>query len=169
MLERWQRPPLKPGPTRRRLVGRRETRRSHRQPRGCSLIEDEPGIVDFVRRGLEAEGFAVEAALDGIEGERLALSDGFDAIVLDLMLPGRSGLEILAAVRRATPSVPVIVLTARGEIDDRVDGPRRRRRRLPGQAVLAGGARGSRPRPAARARAGLGEHAARPRTSRSTC
>src|SRR5450631_1452070 len=70
------------------------------------LVEDEPGIVDFVRRGLEAEGFAVEAALDGIEGERLALGDSFDAIVLDLMLPGRSGFEILASVRRASPSVP---------------------------------------------------------------
>jgi DNA-binding response OmpR family regulator len=86
------------------------------------LIEDEPGIVDFVRRGLEAEGFAVEAALDGAEGERLALKGSFDAIVLDLMLPGRSGLEILASVRRSTPSVPVIVLTARGEIEDRVAG-----------------------------------------------
>jgi DNA-binding response OmpR family regulator len=86
------------------------------------LIEDEPGIVDFVRRGLEAQGFAVEAALDGDRGERLALGGGFDAIVLDLMLPGRSGLEILAAVRRAMPSLPVIVLTARGEIEDRVEG-----------------------------------------------
>ena len=86
------------------------------------LIEDEPGIVDFVRRGLEAEGFAVEAALDGIEGERLALSDSFDAVVLDLMLPGRGGLEILGSVRRAKPTLPVIVLTARGEIDDRVAG-----------------------------------------------
>jgi DNA-binding response OmpR family regulator len=86
------------------------------------LIEDEPGIVDFVRRGLEAEGFVVEAALDGIEGERLALQGSFDAVVLDLMLPRRGGLEVLESVRRATPSVPVIVLTARGEIDDRVEG-----------------------------------------------
>ncbi|HEX4186498.1 MAG TPA: response regulator transcription factor [Solirubrobacteraceae bacterium] len=86
------------------------------------VIEDEPGIVDFVSRGLEAEGFAVEAAGDGEEGERLALRGGFDAIVLDLMLPGRGGLEILASVRRATPNVPVIVLTARGEIEDRVQG-----------------------------------------------
>ena len=86
------------------------------------LIEDEPGIVDFVSRGFEAEGFAVRAAIDGIEGERLALKGGFDAIVLDLMLPGRGGLEILQSVRRATPSVPVIVLTARGEIEDRVEG-----------------------------------------------
>jgi DNA-binding response OmpR family regulator len=86
------------------------------------LIEDEPGIVDFVKRGLEGEGFTVEAALDGVEGERLALREDFDGIVLDLMLPGRSGLQILAAVRRAKPSVPVIVLTARGEIEDRVEG-----------------------------------------------
>jgi two-component system OmpR family response regulator len=86
------------------------------------LIEDEPGIVDFVRRGLGAEGFAVEAALDGVDGERLALKGGFDAIVLDLMLPGRSGLQILGSLRRAIPSVPVIVLTARGEIEDRVAG-----------------------------------------------
>jgi DNA-binding response OmpR family regulator len=86
------------------------------------LVEDEPGIVDFVRRGLEAEGFAVEAVMDGVEGERLALRGGFDAIVLDLMLPGRSGLEILASVRQATPNVPVILLTARAEIEDRVQG-----------------------------------------------
>ena len=86
------------------------------------LIEDEPGIVDFVRRGLVAEGFDVEAALDGAEGERLALKGEFDAIVLDLMLPGRPGLEILASLRRAKPTVPVIVLTARGEIEDRVTG-----------------------------------------------
>src|SRR6516164_2112989 len=89
---------------------------------GELLIEDEPGIVDFVQRGLQAEGFAVEAAVDGIEGERLALSDSFDAVVLDLMLPGRGGLEILGSVRRAKPTLPVIVLTARGDIEDRVAG-----------------------------------------------
>jgi DNA-binding response OmpR family regulator len=86
------------------------------------LVEDEPGIVDFVGRGLQAEGFAVAAVMDGNEGERRALDDQFDLIVLDLMLPGRSGLEILAAVREAKPNLPVIVLTARGEIDDRVAG-----------------------------------------------
>jgi DNA-binding response OmpR family regulator len=86
------------------------------------LGEDEPGIVDFVRRGFEAEGFAVVVARDGIEGERLALGDDFDAIVLDLMLPGRDGLEVLAALRQTKPGMPVIVLTARGEIEDRVLG-----------------------------------------------
>jgi DNA-binding response OmpR family regulator len=86
------------------------------------LIEDEPGIVDFVKRGLEAEGFPVEAALDGLEGERRALRESFDLIVLDLMLPGRSGMEILDSLRRACTTVPVLVLTARGEIEDRVAG-----------------------------------------------
>jgi two-component system, OmpR family, copper resistance phosphate regulon response regulator CusR len=96
---------------------------AERRPAGRLLvIEDEPGIVDFLRRGLEAEGFEVEAVLDGAEGERLALRGGFDAIVLDLMLPGRSGMEVLSALRTAMPSLPVIVLTARGEIEDRVAG-----------------------------------------------
>jgi two-component system OmpR family response regulator len=86
------------------------------------LIEDEPGIVDFVKRGLAAEGFAVESALDGIEGERRAFTESFDLIVLDLMLPGRDGLQILHSLRQAKMTVPVIVLTARGEIEDRVGG-----------------------------------------------
>lgn len=86
------------------------------------VIEDEPGIVDFLRRGLAADGFLVDAALDGVEGARLALSGGFDAVVLDLMLPGRGGLEILEELRRARPAMPVIVLTARGEVEDRVHG-----------------------------------------------
>jgi DNA-binding response OmpR family regulator len=86
------------------------------------LIEDEPGIVDFVKRGLEAEGFPVEAVLDGLEGERRALGESFDLIVLDLMLPGRGGLEILRALRQARVPIPVIVLTARGEVEDRVAG-----------------------------------------------
>ncbi|HLM87342.1 MAG TPA: response regulator transcription factor [Solirubrobacteraceae bacterium] len=86
------------------------------------VIEDEPGILDFVRRGLEAQGFAVAATADGAEGERLALTESFDAVVLDLMLPSRSGMDILATLHRAKPNVPVLVLTARGEVEDRVSG-----------------------------------------------
>jgi DNA-binding response OmpR family regulator len=86
------------------------------------LVEDEPGIVDFVRRGMEAEGFVVHAEHDGAEGERRALAESFDAVVLDLMLPGRGGMEVLAALRAAKPALPVIVLTARGEVEDRVAG-----------------------------------------------
>jgi DNA-binding response OmpR family regulator len=86
------------------------------------VIEDEPGILDFLKRGLQAEGFAVETSADGSEGERRALRENFDAIVLDLMLPGHSGLEVLASVHKSKPDLPVIVLTARGEIEDRVAG-----------------------------------------------
>ncbi len=86
------------------------------------LIEDEPGIVDFVRRGLEAEGFTVAVEQDGVAGERTALRESFEMVVLDLMLPGRGGLQILRALRDAKPGLPVIVLTARGEVEDRVTG-----------------------------------------------
>jgi DNA-binding response OmpR family regulator len=86
------------------------------------LVEDEPGIVDFLTRGLRAEGFLVEAAFDGLEGERRALRESFDMVVLDLMLPGIAGMEVLAKLRDVKPELPVIVLTARGEIEDRVAG-----------------------------------------------
>lgn len=84
------------------------------------VVEDEPGIRDFLSRGLANAGFLTTTAGDGITGEQLALAETFDAIVLDLMLPGRSGMEILASVREAKPNVPVIVLTARGRVEDRV-------------------------------------------------
>jgi DNA-binding response OmpR family regulator len=86
------------------------------------IIEDESAIADFLKRGLTREGFTVQAVADGAEGERLALDHGFDLIVLDRMLPSRDGLEVLAAIRRSKPSLPVILLTARGEIADRVEG-----------------------------------------------
>jgi DNA-binding response OmpR family regulator len=86
------------------------------------LIEDEPGIVDFVDRGLTARGFTVRAALDGDAGLDLALSEHVDLVVLDLMLPGKSGLEVLDQLSVRRPDLPVIVLTARGEIEDRVEG-----------------------------------------------
>jgi DNA-binding response OmpR family regulator len=86
------------------------------------LIEDEPGIVDFVRRGLEGHGFRVRAEMDGVSGERAALEENVDVVVLDLMLPERSGLEVLATLHSAKPELPVIVLTARGEVEDRVAG-----------------------------------------------
>ncbi len=85
------------------------------------VVEDEPGIRDFLARGLANAGFIATTAADGIVGQQLALAEVFDAIVLDLMLPGRSGLEVLAAVREARPNVPVLVLTARGRIEDRVE------------------------------------------------
>jgi len=86
------------------------------------VIEDEPGIVDFLERGLKAHGFQVISALDGIDGTEKALAEDVELVVLDMMLPGRSGLEVLSDLRRAKPALPVIALTARGEIEDRVAG-----------------------------------------------
>jgi DNA-binding response OmpR family regulator len=86
------------------------------------LIEDEPGIVDFVTRGLSARGFSVRAALDGESGLDCALGDRVDLVVLDLMLPRLSGEEVLAELVERRPGLPVIVLTAKGQLEDRVDG-----------------------------------------------
>jgi DNA-binding response OmpR family regulator len=86
------------------------------------IVEDETGIADFLARGLEAEGYGVTVATDGIAGERLALSPATDLVILDRMLPGRDGIEVLAAIRRAKPTLPVILLTAKAEVTDRVEG-----------------------------------------------
>jgi DNA-binding response OmpR family regulator len=86
------------------------------------VIEDEPGIVDFLERGLAAQGFDVNAELDGDSGLERALRDHVDLLVLDLLLPGRSGLDVLAAVHEAKPELPVIVLTALDQVEQRVAG-----------------------------------------------
>jgi DNA-binding response OmpR family regulator len=86
------------------------------------VIEDEPGIVDFLERGLTAHGFEVSSALDGVSGTEKALAQDVDLVVLDMMLPGRSGLEVLADLHDAKPTLPVIVLTARGEVEHRITG-----------------------------------------------
>lgn len=86
------------------------------------VVEDEAAIADFLARGLAAEGYEVAVAGNGPEGERLALAPETDLVVLDRMLPGKDGLEVLEAIRRARPALPVIMLTARGEVADRVEG-----------------------------------------------
>jgi DNA-binding response OmpR family regulator len=86
------------------------------------VIEDEPGIVDFIERGLVAHGHLVDTALDGESGLEAALGERVELVVLDLMLPRRSGLSVLSELVERRPGLPVIVLTARGEIEDRVAG-----------------------------------------------
>ena len=86
------------------------------------VAEDEPAIADFIERGLRAEGYAVSVALDGDEALRQALSEDFALVILDRMLPGCDGLDVLARLRPAKPSLPVIMLTARTEVDERVAG-----------------------------------------------
>jgi len=86
------------------------------------VVEDEAGIADFLERGLRAEGYVVRVAGDGEEGARLAVEPEVDLVVLDLMLPGIDGLEVLTRVRRSRPLLPVIMLTAKAEVADRVEG-----------------------------------------------
>ncbi|MCB1125092.1 MAG: response regulator transcription factor [Verrucomicrobiae bacterium] len=86
------------------------------------LVEDEKKIAAFVRKGLEAQGFVVEVAHDGDNGYALASTRAYDAIVLDIMLPGRDGLSILRNLRDRRLTVPVILLTARSELNERLEG-----------------------------------------------
>jgi two-component system, OmpR family, copper resistance phosphate regulon response regulator CusR len=84
------------------------------------IVEDEPRIAAFVERGLKAEGFAVQVAPDGDTGFALACQEETDLVILDLMLPGLSGEQVLERLRARRPDVPVIVLTARDAVEDRV-------------------------------------------------
>jgi DNA-binding response OmpR family regulator len=86
------------------------------------LVEDEQRIADFVCSGLAARGFSVKHCADGDAGFDLASRGSFDAVVLDIMLPGRDGLSILKALRASGDATPVILLTARSELDDRIKG-----------------------------------------------
>lgn len=86
------------------------------------VIEDEPRILDFLRLGLEAEGFVVDAAEDGAVGLRMALETSYELVVLDLLLPRLDGLHLLAELRRARADVPVLILSARSDLPTRLRG-----------------------------------------------
>ena len=86
------------------------------------VVEDEAKVRRSLERGLRAEGYDVATAATGEEGYRLATAQPFDCIVLDLLLPGRDGLRVLADLRATGAAVPVLILTARDAIEDRVIG-----------------------------------------------
>ncbi len=86
------------------------------------MIEDEPKVAKAIREGLESENYKVTVAATGEDGYFLATTQAFDLILLDLMLPGRSGLEILTALREQKCQTPVLILTARDAVEDRVEG-----------------------------------------------
>ena len=86
------------------------------------LVEDEPKTVAFLRKGLTEHGFVVDAAERGDDGLHLALTHHYEAVVLDVMLPGLDGWAVLAEMRRAGRTTPVLFLTARDAVDDRVRG-----------------------------------------------
>jgi len=86
------------------------------------VIEDEPRILGFVARGLEAEGFAVDGAADGVEGLKRALSDGHDLVILDLLLPRLDGLTVLRELQRERPELPVVIVSARSDLPTKLRG-----------------------------------------------
>jgi DNA-binding response OmpR family regulator len=86
------------------------------------LIEDDLKIADFVRRGLREAGFAVDHAENGIDGLDLALTEPYDLAVIDIMLPGLDGLSIIEKMRGRRVKTPVLVLSAKHTVDDRIKG-----------------------------------------------
>ena len=84
------------------------------------LIEDETTLSLLLRERLEREGFSVETCTNGEQGLTLALKGGFDILLLDIKLPGRNGFDVCREVRRHGINVPILMLTARGDVKDRV-------------------------------------------------
>src|SRR5258707_6771534 len=86
------------------------------------VIEDEPRILAFLRRGLEAQGFVVDAAGDGATGLRRACDRHYDLVVLDLLLPRLDGLSVLRELSRRDPALPVLILSARADLRTKLRG-----------------------------------------------
>ncbi|HVM50569.1 MAG TPA: response regulator transcription factor [Candidatus Acidoferrum sp.] len=86
------------------------------------VVEDEKKTASFIRKALQAEGFAVDVCHNGDEGLAAARATPFDAIVLDIMLPGRDGLSMLRQLRERQNHTPILLLSARGEVNERVEG-----------------------------------------------
>ncbi len=88
------------------------------------LVEDDMKIASFIRKGFTAEGFAVDHTVNGEEGLHMALTEPYDAAVVDIMLPGRDGFSLVSRIRREKIDVPVIILSVKGAVEDRVKGLR---------------------------------------------
>jgi two-component system, OmpR family, response regulator len=86
------------------------------------VVEDDAKIASFITKGLEQAGFAVDHAADGEDGLFMATSAPYDAAVIDIMLPGRDGLSVIAAMRQAKLATPVIILSAKHSVEDRIQG-----------------------------------------------
>jgi DNA-binding response OmpR family regulator len=86
------------------------------------IVEDNPRIAGFLQKGLREEGYVVDVAADGDQGYQKATSEGFDAAVVDVMIPGRTGFELVRDLRAAGVALPVLLLTARDRTEDKVAG-----------------------------------------------
>lgn len=86
------------------------------------IVEDEPKVVAFLKEGLEEQGYTISVAYDGQMGERLAARENFNLIILDVIIPHISGIELCRRIRKSNESVPILMLTALGTTDDKVQG-----------------------------------------------
>lgn len=86
------------------------------------LVEDDIKIASFIVKGLKAAGYAIDHAADGEEGLNLALTEPYDTAIIDIMLPKRDGLSLIEEMRKSKVHTPVIILSAKGTVDDRVKG-----------------------------------------------
>ena len=86
------------------------------------IIEDEKKVAQFIKKGFQSESYSVDIALDGERGAFLAQTGEYDAIILDIMLPKKNGIEVLKEVRSAKIRTPILMLTAKADVDDRVLG-----------------------------------------------
>ena len=86
------------------------------------IIEDEPRILGFLKRGLEGEGFSVDVAPDGAEGLRCARQSPHDLVLLDLLLPGLDGMSVLTELSREYPDLPVVIVSARSDVPTKLRG-----------------------------------------------
>lgn len=86
------------------------------------VVEDETKTGTYLKQGLVEAGFVVDLAVNGLDGLHLALTDAYDLAILDVMLPGIDGWQVLQGIRRAGKEMPVLFLTARDQVEDRVKG-----------------------------------------------
>lgn len=86
------------------------------------VVEDDHKIANSIKKGFEQETWAVDVAYGGLEGYDLAISEEYDVIILDLMLPGKDGISISKSLRKEGKHTPILILTAKGEVNDKVEG-----------------------------------------------
>lgn len=94
----------------------------HNPPMKLLIVEDEPKTGDYLRQGLTEAGFLADLARTGTDGLHLAITGDYDLLVLDVMLPGLNGWQLLETLRRSGNTLPVLFLTARDQVEDRVKG-----------------------------------------------
>jgi two-component system, OmpR family, copper resistance phosphate regulon response regulator CusR len=118
------------------------------------IVEDEPKTGDYLKQGLSEASFVTDLARDGWDRLEMAKGQHYDLMILDVMLPGLDGWQVLEGVRRAGVETPILHLTVRDQVEDRVIGSKAGRRRLSGQALRLRRAAGPDSHPAAPGLAG---------------